>query len=291
MTITVIAEQDSEAAKKMRVDNKDGVRTWKVTGTFEEDAAFTALAIEVPETIEVDGDTLYLDKIKVKNNQADVWDGTAWYISEEEKNEQEEKQKQKNPGPEWEFDTTGGTRHITSSYKTTQYGEFGAGGEVTTRYANAINVKRTKTGFDVKGCEKIVPSLEATVTFPVPPGTIGLGWIMDVARATGKTNATAWKDFLPGEALFKGGRIKLKRYDKTVVAYTFKLSENITVQHNIKVGDIGPFEAGGHDYVWVEYENVDKTDSDGNLQIFPKARYLFVEEIYRKTSFDFLGIP
>ena len=44
------------------------------------------------ELVEADGDTLYLDKVECTTDEADLWDGVAYYISEEEKEQQEEKE-------------------------------------------------------------------------------------------------------------------------------------------------------------------------------------------------------
>jgi hypothetical protein len=293
MTITVIPLQEAEISKKINITEQDGLRAWAVQGTFEEAAAYTALAIEVPATIDgAQGDTLYLDKLTCKTAEADVWIGIAKYMSQEEKEAEEQKEKNKNPPDEieWDFDTTGATAHITHSFGTKVFSAFQSN-QPFTAYSNAINVKRTKTGFEVKGTTVIVPNLEFSVSFPVPPGTIGPAWIKDIARATGKKNSVQWKTFDAGEVLFKGARIKLKRWNKTVLAFNFKASENITEAAQVKIGEIGPIIAGGHDYVWVEWENVDVNNGVDGVQIFPRARYVFVEEVYRSFDLNQIGIP
>jgi hypothetical protein len=168
---------------------------------------------------------------------------------------------------------------------------FGTGnGEVTTQYSNAINVRKTKTGFDVKGVDVIVPGLELSATVRFPPGFITVDLIKQLARATGKTNNAVWYDFEDGELLFKGVRLKGATFQATEAVFLFSASENIHVADNFKIGDIGPIEKEGHEYLWVEYENREGVDDQGRPYIFPAARYAFVEQIYRKFNFSGLGI-
>jgi hypothetical protein len=289
---TVIPLQDAELNKKIRGSDQDGKRYWKVQGTYEEAVAYTALAVEVPETIEgPDGQTLYLNKVECSADEADLWDGVAHYISEELKEEQEQKEKEKDPPDEveWDFDTTGGKHHITSSFGTRVFSVF-QNNEPFNSYGNAINVKRTKTGFEVKGTEVVIPQLEFSGTVPYPAGTITLDWIKNIARATGKTNSAVWHTFDAGEILFLGAHITAKSWKKTVVRFNFSASENIVAAMNIKVGAIGPIVKPGHAYQWVEYENVDEL-VDGAQVIFPKPRYVFVETIYREFDLNQLPIP
>jgi hypothetical protein len=294
MPIEVYELQDDSGKISERESTHSGKREWIAKGTFVHDEAHAAIRAEVDETIEVAGETLYLDAIDVESVEADIWQGVANYISEEAKGKQEKKNEEEPEEGEiiWEFDTTGATHHITSSYETRHFGEFGSpDNEVTTRLSNAINVKKTKTGFDIKGVDVIVPALEISATFSVPPGEVTIDWIKDVARATGKTNSLAWKGFEPGELLFKGGRIREELSDKTVIVFTFSASENIVAAHNIKIGNIGPITKAGHAYLWVEYENRDGTDEAGRPYIFPAARYAYVEKIYLDFDFNGLGTP
>jgi hypothetical protein len=291
MAIEVIELQNDSGTISENENQHSAKREFMVTGTFSHNEAFAAARLEADDTITLSGETLYLGKFSCDSEQADIWKCTADYISEEEKQAQEEKQQQQDYFvPKWDADTTGATHHITSSYKTTMFREFAGDGEVTTRYSNAINVRKTKTGFDVKGIDVIIPALELTATVLFPPGAVTVEVIKNMARATGKTNAVPWYGFEAGELLFKGVRMKGSTFKATETVFAFSASENIGPADNFKVGEIGPITKPGHDYLWVEYENIEGNDENGNPIIFPKARYAFVEQIYRKFGFNGLGI-
>jgi hypothetical protein len=291
MTIEVYELQDDSGQKSERESSKDDAkREWMVSGTFSHSEAFLAAYEEAPETVELAGNTLYLDKSQCENIEADLWKFTASYVSEEEKFEQE---KQNNAPteptePQWEVDTKGATHHITSSYETRIFGD-GDDNRVFTSYSNAINCRKTKTGWEVKGIDVVIPALEITATIIYPRDTINIEWVKNVARATGKTNSFAWRGFDAGELLFKGASIRTAKFATISVAYSFSASENIDAADNVKIGDIGPIIKPGHAYVWVEYTNIDEFTRDGRVAIFPRARYAYVEKIYRDFDFTALG--
>lgn len=292
MTITVYELQDDKAKLSERQSTHSGEVNWMIQGTFDRDEAYEAGRAEVADTIIVGDETLYLNTFEIESIEADLWKGVASYVSEEQKNEQEQNN---NDEPEegeiiWEFDTTGATQHITSSYETRIFGD-GDDNRVFTQYSNAINCRKTKTGWEVKGVDVIIPALEITATFSVPPDAVTIDWIKNVARATGKTNSLPWKGFEAGELLFKGARIRAELGDKTIIVFTFSASENIDLADNVKVGDIGPIIKPGHSYLWVEYTSIDEFDRNGRPAIFPRAKYAYVEKIYREFDFAALGAP
>lgn len=294
MTIEVYELQDDSGQISEREATKaDGKREYMVSGTFDHSEAFLAGYEEAPETIELGSNTLYLDKSQCENIEADLWKFTATYVSEEEKHEQEKENNTPTEPtePQWEVDTKGATHHITSSYETRIFGAFGfANGGLYNKNSNAINIRKTKTGYDIKGIDVVIPALEITATIIYPRNQINIEWVKNVARATGKTNAIAWRGFDAGELLFKGASIRTAKFATIAVAYSFSASENIGVGANVMVGDVGPIVKGGHDYMWVEYENTDEVDEVTGVQrIFPRARYAYVEKIYRSFDFAALG--
>lgn len=291
MAVEVYELQDDDGQHSEREALKDdATREWAAMGTFSHNEAFLAIYDEVDQTIELAGNTLYLDKLQVESTGANTWRGVATYCSEEEKFQQQ--QENNNPDepsePQWDADTKGATHHITSSYEQRIFGDGGEQGRVWTEYSNAINARKTKTGWDVKGIDVVIPALEINATIIYPRNLITIDWVKDVARATGKTNSVAWRGFDPGELLFKGASIRTAKFATISVTYSFSASENIVAAHNVFVGAVGPITKKGHDYVWAEYTNAEVAH-DGFVRVFPRVRYVFVDKIYREFDFAALG--
>jgi hypothetical protein len=294
MSIEVFELQDDAGQLSERELTKaDAKREYMVKGTFSHSEAFLAGYDEAPETVELGGETLYLDKSQCENIEADLWKFTATYVSEEEKHEQEIENNSSNTTeptePQWEVDTKGGTHHITTSFGTKIFGS-GLNGQPYSANSNAINIRKTKTGFDIKGLDVVIPALEITATIVYPREQITIDWVKNVARATGKTNLFPWRGFDAGELLFKGASIRTAKFATIAIAYSFTASENIDQGDQFQVGELPDLIVkGGHEYLWVEYENVDAVANDGVLKIFPRARYAYVEKIYRDFDFIELG--
>ena len=251
-----------------------------VTGTTDKYAAYAAAAAAIPSS---DG-ALVRDSINLKHIEAEHWEVTANYVAIE-------KQK-KDPDIgelEWDFDTTGGTQHITSSYGTIY--DFHDPGWNPLEFQNAIGVGKKKHGYEVAGVDIVVPKLELTCTTSFAPGVVTIEWIRDTARMTGKTNDGEWKTFDKGELLFMGARIKTKYREKTTVTFTFSASEAITIADNVTVGGIGvgqllgPIEKNGHEHMWVSWRQDDINDS-----VVMTPVQVNIESIYKETDFGELGL-
>lgn len=277
--------EDDVATEQDATKDKSSVG-YKITGTTDKYAAYAALAAAAPMA---DG-VLVRDAITVKHDVAEHWDATVNYVTIE-------KQK-KDPDIgelEWDFDTTGGTQHITHGLDTVQ--SYIAQNWVHTEFFNAIGVKKTKHGFDIAGIDIVIPKLELTCTTSFAPGTVTIEWIKALAEMTGKTNDQVWKTFEKGELLFMGARIKARYREKTTVTFSFSASENITAADQITVGDgqpgqgqaagIGPIVKAGHEHMWVEFIN---WEFPGQNVVAAKPVQVNVEQVYREADFNELGL-
>lgn len=257
-----------------------GYMVWETTDEYE---AYAAVAAEAPLT---DG-FLVRDSIKLSHIEIDVWEATVEYIDPSKQNEN----KDPDIGQiEWDFDTTGGTQHITSSYETkTVYTQAGWN---QIWFEKAIEAVKKKHGWEVKGTDVVVPKLEITCTTSFAPNVITLDWIKAVARMTGKTNHAPWKTFDIGEMLFMGARIKAKYREKVAITFTFSASENITAAHGVFIGGqeggggaFGPVEKRGHEHMWIYFIN----QEDAN-RVLMKPVQCNIEQIYFSADFSLLGL-
>jgi len=285
MTIYVIETHGSRNLDGNEQDtNKEtSERGYIVTGTEDEYAAYVAVQAAAP-AFDV---SLIRNTIKLKHIEVEHWEATVQYVVPE--------REKKDPDIgqiEWDFDTTGGTQHITSSRQTSEV--FKRAGFDTIHFQQAINVCKKKHGYDVKGVDVVVPRLELTCTTSFAPNVVTIEWIKGIAEMTGKTNDAVWKTFERGELLFMGARIKTKYREKTTVVFNFSASERITAADNVTIGGnvpglgqagLGPIEKNGHEYLWVYFEQEDVED-----RVLMSPVQVNVEQIYTEANFSELGI-
>lgn len=286
MTVTVTAIHGEQSHNGDEFDsNKDTSKNvYVVTGTTDIYTARAAAVAAIPSATE---DGLIRNSVVVDHISAEHWKATATYVVPEK-----EKKDPDIGELEFDFDTTGGTQHLTSSKRTTHI--FKLPGFDTVQFQNAIGCKKTKHGFDVAGVDVIVPKLEFTITTSFAPNVITLDWIKKIARLTGRTNDAEWLTFPKGELLFAGARIKAKYREKTTVVFSFSASENITPADNVTIGDnvpglgqagLGPIEKLGHEYMWVYY-----VQEDVEQRVLLKPWQVMIEQLYDDADFTELGL-
>jgi hypothetical protein len=96
-----------------------------------------------------------------------------------------------------QFDTSGGTAHITQGWQETAYAPAGA---TATDRKGAINVN----GDRVDGVDIVEPALSWTETYDVPSAYVTSAYIKTAASLTGTVNDAAFRTFAAGEVLFLG---------------------------------------------------------------------------------------
>lgn len=280
--MAVITEIHGERALTGEQDSTKDTSSigYMVYETTDEYTAYALVALTAPMS---DG-FLVRNSIQLKHIEIDIWEATVDYVTPE-------KQK-KDPDIgqiDWDFDTTGGTQHITSSYAT--IAEYTAPGWNRIPFQGAIEAAKKKHGWEVKGTDVVTPKLEISCTTSFAPNVITIDWIKAVARMTGKTNDAVWKTFDIGEMLFMGARIKAKYREKTTITFSFSASENITAAHNLLIpGDDGapgwgPIEKKGHEHMWIYFINVE----DQN-RVLMRPKQVNIEKIYFNADFTLLGL-
>jgi hypothetical protein len=282
MTIYVVETHGSRNLDGNERDtNKEtSERGYIVTGTEDEYAAYAAVQAAAP-SFDV---SLIRNTIKLRHIEIDHWEATVQYVV------QEREKKDPDIGQiDWDFDTTGGTQHITSGLAPSVIFHDPAWNPM--EFQRAIGVSKKKHGYDVKGVDVVVPKLELTATTSFAPNVVTIEWIKAVSEMTGKTNDAVWYTFPEGELLFMGARIKAKYREKTTVTFTFSASETMTAADQIFIGGIngaqgfGPIEKTGHAHMWIYFIQ----EEEANM-VLMKPKQVNVEMIYQEADFLELGI-
>lgn len=182
-----------------------------------------------------------------------------------------------------EFDTTGGTQHLTQCVS-----QAGYGGDGGPDICKARVVGLTRDG--VEGVDIVIPKLEFVIPRVYPLEAIDGGFIRNLSRLTGKMNSDpyilAGSFYDPGELLFLGasGRIVTKDGEqKWEIDYRFSASEN---RKNIIIREdpeIKVLDKKGHDYLWVLYK---KDEADNRFVEVPDLA--FVSRVYEEAMFALL---
>jgi hypothetical protein len=210
-----------------------------------------------------------------------LWEGVVEY---EYKNTDEFK---------YSFETTGGTQHLTQSYKT--IGRFAPSGRTPPNHHGAIGVNDKG---DVAGCEVIIPTLSFSM-FRTKTGVLDPAFIKFVASMTGKINATPFMGFFPGEVLFEGAsgsqKFTSEEFPSFDLTYKFKVSPNTEDLCLGEVGTDGYINVGykyGWDYFWVQYEEYAETHGDTEDEeectISKRPIAAFIEQVYHDAELNLL---
>lgn len=181
----------------------------------------------------------------------------------------------------FQFDTGGGTQHITQSLATLQ--RVPAPGMVAPDFQGAIGVSAD----GVEGIDITVPVYHFAETHYKPDAQITGAYKGVLFNLTGKVNGDGFRGFAPGEVLFLGAS-GAKRGSGTEadweITYRFAASPNVT---GLSVGPIGGINKKGWEYLWVRY--ADAEDS-GSGAIIKKPIAAYVERVYDQANFGALGI-
>lgn len=172
-------------------------------------------------------------------------------------------------GPEFSFDSTGGTTHITQSLET------------ISRTGIAPDCKGA-IGFSVdsvEGTDIIARKLDFSYTAKFK--FISVAYILYLADMTGTVNADNFFGCAAGTLLFKGASGNYSGGQWTI---TFQFSRQPNLA-NITIGALTVPAKKGWEYLWVAYE----PDMTGVAPaIIPRGAY--VERVYQNANFVSLGI-
>lgn len=181
--------------------------------------------------------------------------------------------------PSFNFDTGGGTRHITQSLQT--IGKFPA---TAPDFAGAIEVDNEG---NVNGVDISMPIMNFSETHYFSPGRVSTSYKKRIADLTGCINAGSFKGYAAGEVLFlgaSGSRRGKHSRDYWEITFKFAVSPNVA---NLRVGTLTVSSKKGWDYLWVRYADDVSTDRKALIK---KPVAVYVEKVYEQASFSGLGI-
>ena len=198
----------------------------------------------------------------------DIWMSTIRYG--EENNSQTEV-----GGVSYQFDTGGGTQHITQALEQKNFPEPDAAD-----YKDAIGV----TSDGVEGVDIVVPVYNFGETH-----TFLDSFVPDTLRArlfflTGTVNTALFRGFKTGEVLFLGASGSQRNKDEWEISYRFSAIPNLT---NVTVAGFTGIDKGGHDYIWGRYQEEEDTNAKETVL---RAQSIHVAKVYFRSDFNLLGI-
>ena len=178
-----------------------------------------------------------------------------------------------------EFDTAGGTQHVTQCIRQTAHGPVPAGDIADSR---VVGLSRD----GVEGVDQVIPKLEFAVARTYEIEAITGAYIKNLAALTGKVNHLAYSiagaAYDAGELLFMGATGRIATIDgkrKWEITYRFSASAN---RVNIQVSPVINVAAKlGHEYLWVMYRK-----DEANNKFVETPDIAFVSELYEKASFQ-----
>ena len=178
----------------------------------------------------------------------------------------------------YNFDTTGGTQHITHSLSTTN--KYAPTGKTAGDHKQAIAVGPNGP----EGVDITVPVYRWSETHYIADASVTATYKGKLFNLTGQVNNASFKGFSAGECLFLGASGSKRGSADWEITLHFAASPNKT---GISIGDISSIAKKGWEYLWVEYQA--KEDSTAHQKVHvPKAAY--VEKVYEEGDFSDLGI-
>lgn len=168
----------------------------------------------------------------------------------------------------WDFDTTGGTIHITQAKA--EVSRYGSGTVPNQLGAIAVD------GDEVKGADIIVPAMKINVQFNHPLAVVTLAKAKFLSDITGMTNSDTFLTFAPGEVLFLGARGSDGSVAAATISYQFAMAKNLTGQ---TIGSIANVAKKAWEIAWIRYE-----DTITSTQPTRVAKYVYVDRVYDEVA-------
>lgn len=178
----------------------------------------------------------------------------------------------------FQFDTGGGTQHVTQSLETVQ--KKAPPGKTAPDFQGAIGV----TSDSVEGVDITTPVYNFSETHYIAAAAVTGAYKANLFFLTGRVNSGAFRGFAAGEVLFMGASGSKRGEEDWEITYRFAASPNV---EGLTVGDITGLNKKGWEYLWCRYE--DAEDHDAKMLVKrPIAAY--VERVYESGDFSLLGI-
>jgi len=264
MAITVTEKWESRASTEGKNPTVDLVAI--VEGTDDDLAAKAALAAWLPDRY----DGLALADYKLQRIGQEEWLGTGLYDRLEH---------QEVGDSTYNFETGGGTEHITQSLETV--GTYAAAGETAPAFGGAIGVNGQG---EVEGVDIHAAQFSFSETHIIDADTVTEAYINGLFDTTDKVNAVPFRGMAAGQVLFLGATGSKRSEEDWEITFKFACSPNA---RNLVIGGITGIDKDGWDYLWVYYREAEDAEAS---RVIPQPIAVYVERVYYRAPFTALGI-
>lgn len=255
--MTVFRFTESRDSRSGTYSPPSETRTYTAAGSSDASVVRVYAVGATPAFVSHEQGTLYRQDVEITATGFEQWRVTVPYGPRTRAQD------------EWtlDFDTTGGTVHITNSKETVN--KYTAPNKPAAEdMGGAIGVR----GDQIDGTDIVIPALKLTVSYKHPSGVITIAQIKNLARYTGKYNTKTFLTFAEGEVLFLGASGREGTDVETDIKYTFAASENLIQQ---TIGTVVNVEKKGWEHAWIRYE-----DAAVNGVPVKRPQWVYVERVY-----------
>jgi hypothetical protein len=242
--------------------NPSEMRRYKIVGTANQSTANAYALSTSPAVIITNYGLLYRQDLQVQKTAYNHWMVEVPY------------------GPRkrivgdftWDFDTTGGTIHITQAK------------EEVARYPTATAPDQKGAiavdGDEVKGTDIIIPALKLNVQFKHPLGVITLQQADFLAEITGTVASDSFLGFAPGRTLFLGARGSDGSEAEATVSYQFAIGKN---QIDQTIGSVTGVQKKAWEVAWVRYKDTIVV-ADGKDMPVREPKFVYIDRVYEEIN-------
>ncbi|HOK95553.1 MAG TPA: hypothetical protein PK052_04910 [Anaerohalosphaeraceae bacterium] len=263
MSITVTEKFESRDV--VRGSNPSAQLNFVVAGTDDHDLALIELATVAPTVF----DSLPRLNYGVEPIAETLWLGFVRYGYQTI---------QQTGSTVYQFDTGGGTQHITQSLATVS--RYGRPGFTAPNFFGAIGV----TGGSVDGVDITVPVYSFSEVIYMDDSDVTDAYKATLFALTGRVNNAAWRNYAAGEVLFLGASGSKRGSDDWELSFRFAASPNMT---GLTIGDITGIAKQGWHYLWVQY--IDQEDTTAK-SLVKRPLSVHIEQVYPYGNFALLGV-
>lgn len=241
--------------------NPYGHLQYIIRGTTDYEEALTLLNATFPSTLS----SIPAQSYRVVPLANDIWLGTVRYGGAVGAANEEV----------YQFDTGGGSQHITNSIATVA--RYAPSGGTAPNFQGAIGVGKN----DIAGADIVVPTYSWNQVKYHPTSAVDAAYRATLFGLTGRVNNATWNGYAQCEVLFMGAAGEL-RGSVWEISYRFAAQPNMT---GIEIGSITGIAKKGWEYLWVQYES----DDDGSA-ILKVPSSVHIEQVYHYGDFSGLKL-
>ena len=236
-----------------------------VRGTDSDLAAKTALAAASPVLYHgLVRQSMHLERIA-----ENIWEGSVRYGKFEPP---------ETGDSSYQFDTGGGTQHITQSLQTVA--RYAPPGKTAPDFQGAIGV----THDNVEGVDITVPVYNFSELHYIASSLVTGAYKATLFYLTGRVNNAPFRGFAAGEVLFLGASGSKRGQEDWEISFKFAASPNMT---GLTIGDITGIAKKGWEYLWVRYADAEDAAAKALVK---RPAAVYVEKVYLDGDFSLLGI-